>query len=59
MKVSVRNLGVIKEAQIDLKPLTVFIRPNNAGKKKYIRRRWGDTLGNFQPGFRPGCSDLL
>ena len=32
MKVSVRNLGVIKEAQIDLKPLTVFIGPNNAGK---------------------------
>ncbi len=32
MKVSVRNLGVIKEAEIDLKPFTVFIGPNNAGK---------------------------
>lgn len=33
MKVTVRNLGPIKEeAHIDLKPLTVFIGPNNAGK---------------------------
>src|SRR5579885_1115001 len=32
MKVSVRNLGVIKEASFDLKSLTVFIGPNNAGK---------------------------
>ena len=32
MKVSVRNLGVIKEAEFDVKPFTVFIGPNNAGK---------------------------
>ena len=33
MKVSIRNLGVIKEeAIIELKPLTVLIGPNNAGK---------------------------
>lgn len=32
MKIAVRNLGVIKEAEIDLKPLTIFIGPNNAGK---------------------------
>lgn len=32
MKVTVRNLGVIKEAEVDLKPLTIFIGPNNAGK---------------------------
>ncbi|HVB61789.1 MAG TPA: ATP-binding protein [Ktedonobacteraceae bacterium] len=33
MKISVRNLGVIREeANIDLKPLTVFIGPNNSGK---------------------------
>lgn len=33
MKVTVRNLGVIKdEATIDLKPLTIFIGPNNSGK---------------------------
>src|SRR5689334_15962463 len=33
MKVTIRNLGVIKEeAHIDLKPLTILIGPNNAGK---------------------------
>lgn len=33
MKVTVRNLGVIKdEATIDLKPLTIFIGPNGSGK---------------------------
>ncbi len=32
MKIEVRNLGVITEAQIDLKPLTIFVGPNNAGK---------------------------
>lgn len=32
MKITVRNLGVLKEAEIDLKPLTVFVGPNNSGK---------------------------
>jgi predicted ATP-dependent endonuclease of OLD family len=33
MKISVSNLGIIQEeASIDLKPLTIFIGPNNAGK---------------------------
>src|SRR5438094_394190 len=32
MKVTVRNLGVLKEAEIDLKPLTIFVGPNNSGK---------------------------
>lgn len=33
MKISVRNLGIIKdEAHLDLKPLTIFIGPNNSGK---------------------------
>lgn len=32
MKVTVRNLGVVKNAEIDLKPLTIFIGPNNSGK---------------------------
>jgi len=32
MRITVRNLGVLKEANIDLKPLTVFIGPNNSGK---------------------------
>ncbi|HVB20633.1 MAG TPA: AAA family ATPase [Ktedonobacteraceae bacterium] len=32
MKITVHNLGVLKEAEVDLKPLTVFVGPNNAGK---------------------------
>lgn len=32
MKIEVHNLGVTKHAEIDLKPLTVFIGPNNTGK---------------------------
>lgn len=32
MKVEIRNLGVIKKAEIDLKPLTVFIGRNGTGK---------------------------
>lgn len=32
MKITLHNLGVIKEAEIDLKPLTIFVGPNNAGK---------------------------
>ncbi len=32
MKTTVRNLGVISEAEIELKPLTIFVGPNNTGK---------------------------
>ncbi len=32
MKVEIRNLGVVKRAEIDLRPLTVFVGPNNMGK---------------------------
>lgn len=32
MQIIVRNLGVIKEAEFDLKPLTIFVGPNNEGK---------------------------
>jgi predicted ATPase len=32
MKVEISNLGVIKKAEIDLKPLTVFIGGNSTGK---------------------------
>ena len=32
MKFKITNLGPIKEAEIDLKPLTIFIGPNNTGK---------------------------
>lgn len=46
MKVSVRNLGVIKEAQIELKPFTVFIGPNNAGKT-WLAYALAGVLGNY------------
>lgn len=32
MRVTVRNLGPIEEAEIELKPLTILVGPNNAGK---------------------------
>ncbi len=32
MKIAVRNFGIIREAEIDLKPLTIFVGPNNMGK---------------------------
>lgn len=32
MKVEISNLGILENAQIDLKPLTVFIGPNGSGK---------------------------
>ena len=32
MKITVKNIGIIREAEIDLKPLTILIGPNNAGK---------------------------
>jgi predicted ATPase len=32
MKLEILNLGVIEKAEIDIKPLTLFVGPNNAGK---------------------------
>jgi nicotinamide riboside kinase len=32
MKVTVQKLGIIQNAEFDLKPLTVFVGPNNTGK---------------------------
>src|SRR6266487_1100036 len=47
MKVEIRNLGVIKEkANIELKPLTVFIGPNNAGKT-WLAYSLAGILGPF------------
>lgn len=46
MKISVRNLGVIKEAEIDLKPLTVLIGPNNAGKT-WLAYTLGSIFGDY------------
>ena len=47
MKVTVRNLGIIKdEATIDLKPLTIFIGPNNSGKTWFAYAIAG-VLGSY------------
>jgi predicted ATPase len=32
MKISIKNLGAVKSAVIDLKPLTIFVGDNNTGK---------------------------
>ena len=32
MKIFVKGMGAIKEGEIEIKPLTVFIGPNNSGK---------------------------
>jgi len=32
MKIHIQNLGLIKETEVDIKPLTIFVGPNNAGK---------------------------
>ena len=32
MKVTIQKLGMIRKAEIDLRPFTIFIGPNNAGK---------------------------
>jgi len=32
MKVTIQNLGAIHNAEIDIKPLTILVGPNNAGK---------------------------
>jgi predicted ATPase len=32
LKIRIRNMGPVKTAEIDLKPLVIFIGPNNAGK---------------------------
>jgi energy-coupling factor transporter ATP-binding protein EcfA2 len=32
MKIQVKNLGILNEVEIDLKPLTIFVGPNNSGK---------------------------
>ena len=46
MKVEIRNLGVIKQAEIDLRPLTVFVGPNNTGKT-WAAYALGGILGEY------------
>ncbi len=44
MKVKVCNLGVIKQAEIDLKPLTIFVGPKKA------------KFHHLRPEVSPNCS---
>ncbi len=47
MRITVRNLGVLREeATIDLKPLTIFIGPNNSGKT-WLAYALGGVLGPY------------
>lgn len=46
MKLEIRNLGVIEEAKIDIKPLTVFVGPNNAGKT-WLAYTFSGILGDY------------
>lgn len=32
MKIKIKNMGAVNNANIDLKPLTVFLGKNNTGK---------------------------
>lgn len=46
MKFEVHNLGIITEAKIDIKPLTVFVGPNNAGKT-WLAYAFAGILGQY------------
>lgn len=55
MKLSIRNLGVVKEADLDLKPLTVFIGPNNTGKS-WVAYTLMALFGNY--GFQRSIQEV-
>jgi predicted ATPase len=46
MKVTVRNLGAINQAEFDLKPLTIFIGPNNS-MKTWLAYTLAGILGRY------------
>jgi hypothetical protein len=54
MKLTLHNLGCIREAEIDWRPLTVFVGPNNTNKTWAAYAAW--AVGRCQ---RPMASDPL
>lgn len=46
MRYHIKHLGPIKEATIDVKPLTIFVGPNNAGKT-WAMHLWASIAGPY------------
>jgi len=46
MRYHIKHLGPIKEATIDVKPLTIFVGPNNAGKT-WAMHLWASIAGAY------------
>ncbi len=64
LQLTVSNFGPIAKADIDLRPLTVFVGPSNTGKSYLailiyaLHRFFGDYTGSRHFGFRPMSSML-
>ena len=64
LQFTVSNFGPIAKADIDLRPLTVFVGPSNTGKSYLailiyaLHRFFGDYTGSRYFGFRPMSSML-
>jgi hypothetical protein len=75
MKVAIKNLGAVREAEIELKPLTVFVGPNNTGKtwtaytlsaifgfygwSEYIKAYESEKLNHSYPPIEKAIKQLL
>lgn len=46
MRYSVKNLGPIKEASIDVRPMTLLVGPNNAGKT-WMMNLWASIASSY------------
>jgi polynucleotide 5'-kinase involved in rRNA processing len=46
MKITISNLGVVKKAEIDVKPLTILVGENNTGKT-WLAYTLAGTLGQY------------